>query len=65
MSTNIKRILMILIVSSFTFSSFAAVGYHRGYTVCRGGTCHHGSVNKGCVNGHCGTVRHGSTWNRY
>jgi hypothetical protein len=64
LSKNIKKILLILIVSGFVSNSFAAWGYHRGHTACRGGTCHHTSVNKGCVNGHCGAVRHGSTWNR-
>ncbi len=69
MSKNIKKVLMILIASAFVSTAFvsntfAAWGYHKSYTACYGGTCHHKSVNKGCANGHCGTVRRGSTWHR-
>lgn len=58
-----KKIMLIMVMSGFISNSFAW-GYHRSYTVCRGGNCHHTSVNKGCFNGHCGTTRYGSTWHR-
>ncbi|CAM2925656.1 Uncharacterised protein [Legionella steigerwaltii] len=64
LSKNMKKIIMICVLSGFISNSFAAWGYHRGYTVCRGGNCHHKSVNKGCINGHCGTSRSFSTWHR-
>lgn len=64
LSKKIKQILMILIVSAFVSNSFAAWGYHRGHTACRGGACHHTTVKKGCHNGHCHTLRRGTTWHR-
>ncbi|AWN73528.1 hypothetical protein LEAN103870_14990 [Legionella anisa] len=62
--SHIKKIFMILIVSCFVSNSFAAWGYHKSTTVCKGGTCHHTNVKKGCVDGHCGKVRTGTTWHR-
>lgn len=64
LAKNIQKILMIFIMSGFVSSSFAAWGYHKSYTTCYGSTCHHTSVNKGCVNGNCGKVRTGTTWHR-
>jgi hypothetical protein len=63
---NIKKLLLIAVVSGFVSNSYAAWGYHhhRGHTACRGGACHHSNVHRGCVNGHCGSVRHSSTWHR-
>ena len=64
MLSNIKKILIIFIVSGFFSSSFAAWATQKGYTNCRGNTCHHTTVKKGCVNGNCGAVKHSSTWHR-
>jgi hypothetical protein len=61
---NIKKLLMIVIVSGFVSTSFAAWTTQKGYTACKGGTCHHSTVKKGCVNGNCGAVKHSSTWHR-
>lgn len=60
-----KTILMIFIISSFISNAFAAWGYKGKSTTCVNGICHNSTVKKGCVNGHCGAVRHGHTWYRY
>lgn len=62
--SNLKKMVMIVILSGFVSNSFAAWGYHKSSTTCRNGNCYHKSVNKGCVNGHCGSVRKGYGWRR-
>ncbi|KTC90695.1 hypothetical protein OQJ18_00380 [Fluoribacter dumoffii] len=64
MSSKIMQLIMVFTLSTFVSSSFAAWGYHKSYTVCRGGNCHHTNVNKGCVNGNCAVKRTGTTWHR-
>jgi len=64
LSQYFKKIFVIMILSAFATSSFAAWGWNHHRTTCRGGVCHHSSVHKGCVGGHCGTARHGTTWHR-
>ena len=61
---NIKEIVLVLIISGFASNTFAAWAVQKGHTRCVGNTCHHSTVKKGCVNGHCGAVRKSSTWHR-
>ncbi|MFT4058759.1 MAG: hypothetical protein QM652_04330 [Legionella sp.] len=64
LSTHFKKILMILVVSSFTTSSFAAWNWNRNVTKCYGNNCHHTVVHKHCKNGYCTVWRHNNSWHR-
>jgi hypothetical protein len=65
LSAHFKKIILILIVSAFTSSGFAA-WTKSTHTTCAGNTCHHTSTTTKCNSNtnNCHTVRHGSTWHR-
>lgn len=61
---TIKHVIMFTLIIGFTPNSFAYWSEHKGSTTCVGDTCHHTTVNKGCVNGHCGVEKTSTTWHR-
>lgn len=64
LAKNLTKLIMILIISAFSFNNASAWVAKKGYTRCVGNTCHRAVVKGGCVNGHCAAVRRGGTWHR-
>lgn len=62
MLKNTQYVLMSLILCGFVSSSYAGWSVHKSSTKCVNGVCAKKTVNKGCVNGHCGKSVKTRTW---
>lgn len=62
--SHMKKVVLGLVIISFTSTSFAAWVKNRNHVNCVGNTCHKTSVHKACYHGNCKVVRHSGTWHR-